>query len=414
MPELQTKQITIIGGGIIGLVSAISLQRAGMDVTIIQDQQFPASFGNAGHIAIEQVMPLANRSNASNGYKKLSLLGGPLDIGWIYPTTWMPWFLKYLKASFSQKYVQEGKESLKELLNHSVPAWMTLLQSLNRPDLLVTDGHYVIYHNQKKAIQRCHEWINADIGNATVRPMDRNVLNHVSQQLCTHPVQGLCFEHTGQIKNIFTLLTICQKEFIQQGGKYCENQVVGIHPENGKTKIFLDNNISTIHQNVLICAGARSGELLQGMGENFPVIAERGYHVEWEHDGTYNLPPLVFEDHSFIVTQFENRLRLASFVEFTKFKAKPDKHKWEQLEEYANKFGFSRKSKFQRWVGARPTLPDYRPVIGKSIKNPGLFYAFGHQHLGMTLAAITGEIITNLIIGNQPSLPVSAFRPDRF
>ncbi|CAI3925705.1 Glycine/D-amino acid oxidase (deaminating) (DadA) (PDB:3AWI) [Commensalibacter communis] len=414
MANMQNNEMVIIGGGIIGLLSAIHLQRAGLTVTIIQDQQFPASYGNAGHIAIEQVMPLANRENALTGYKRLFCMEGALDIGWQYPHKWLPWFANYLKASFSEKQVNEGKESIKSLLNHSVASWERLVNLINQPDLLMIDGHYVIYHNKDKGKQGCNNWQNADIGTASVHSMDKQTLERISQQLSTQPVNGLCFDKTGQIKNVSTLLEVCKNHFIEHGGIFKYEHVTSIQPDNGQTKITFGNNIAITNQNVLICAGARSGELLKNMGEYFPVIAERGYHIEWEHDGSYDLPPLVFEDHSFIVTRFENRLRLASFVEFTQFSAKPDERKWGKLEEYANKFGFSRKSEFKRWVGSRPTLPDYRPIIGKSKKNPGLFFAFGHQHLGLTLAAITGEIITDLVMGKQPSVSISAFRPDRF
>lgn len=411
---IQDNQIVIIGGGIIGLVCAIYLQRSGMNVIVINDQKYPASYGNAGHIAIEQVMPLANKQNALTGYKRLFMLGGALDIGWQYPSVWIPWFIKYLRASFSKKWVQEGKEALKDFLNHSVPAWHRLLSLLERPDLLMTTGHYLVYHDLQKSVQGCQNWLHTDIGNAKVHLMDVDTLFGIQKHLKTRPVQGLCFEHTGQIKDISTLLSVCHDDFIHQGGEYHEAQVLALCPSDGKIKITLNNNTSMVHQKVLVCAGARSGEILKGMGESFPVIAERGYHIEWEHDGSYDLPPLVFEDYSFIVTRFGNRLRLASFVEFTKDNVKPDYRKWEQLEHYAKKFGFSRKSDFQRWVGSRPTLPDYRPVVGQSTKHPGLFYAFGHQHLGMTLAAITGEIMRDLILGQKPSLSINAFRPDRF
>ncbi len=414
MMNMQDSQIIIIGGGLIGLVSAINLQRSGMKVVIINDQQHPASWGNAGHIAIEQVTPLSNKYNALTGYKRLFPFGGALDIGWNFPKLWLPWFAKYLKSSFSKKSVQEGEEALKRILSYAVVAWHNLLVYLGQQDLLITKGHYVIYHNKQKASQGSQVWLNADIGNAKVRPMDYQTLDNISNHLSTYPVQGLCFEHTGQIKNISRLINVCKDYFIQQGGQYYDDHVISLSPENKKIKITLKNYQAFTHEKVLICAGARSGILLKGMGEYFPVIAERGYHIEWENDGSYNLPPLVFEDHSFIVTCFEKRLRLASFVEFTKFDAQPDVRKWEKLEHYAKKFGLSQKSEFQRWFGSRPTMPDYRPVIGKSTKNPGLFYAFGHQHLGLTLAAITGEIVTDIVLNKTSSLSISAFRPNRF
>ena len=66
------------------------------------------------------------------------------------------------------------------------------------------------------------------------------------------------------------------------------------------------------------------------------------------------------------------------------------------------------------WLGRRPTLPDSLPVIGRSIKNKKVLYAFGHQHIGWTLAAVTGKAINELIKGSNPNFDIRAFNPNRF
>ena len=131
---------------------------------------------------------------------------------------------------------------------------------------------------------------------------------------------------------------------------------------------------------------------MEGLGYKVPIVAERGYHIQsamptWPQ----GMPPVVFEDRSMIVTRFESGLRAASFVEFNKSDAPPDPRKWRRLERHVRDLGlrFGDPAKAARWMGARPTLPDYLPAIGRARGVP-VYYAFGHQHLGLTLAAVTG------------------------
>ena len=66
------------------------------------------------------------------------------------------------------------------------------------------------------------------------------------------------------------------------------------------------------------------------------------------------------------------------------------------------------------WMGRRPTLPDSKPIIGRSLKNKNIIYAFGHQHIGWTLAAVTGKAVNELAKGSEPNFDISAFSPNRF
>jgi D-amino-acid dehydrogenase len=121
----------------------------------------------------------------------------------------------------------------------------------------------------------------------------------------------------------------------------------------------------------------------------------------------------VFEGRSVIVTRFGDRLRASSFVEFTAEGAPPDPRKWQRLEAHVRALGLPVASGFSRWMGARPTLPDYLPAIGR-LDAPGLVVACGHQHLGLTLAPITAELVVALMTGQEPSLTLAPFSPTRF
>ena len=115
-----------------------------------------------------------------------------------------------------------------------------------------------------------------------------------------------------------------------------------------------------------------------------------------------------------IVSRFRTGLRAASFVEFAGERAPPDPRKWERLRSHVDALGLSFAGHGSEWMGARPTFPDYLPAIGRSRFADNLLYAFGHQHLGLTLAAITSEIIGALSVGDDPSVDTGAFSLDRF
>lgn len=115
-----------------------------------------------------------------------------------------------------------------------------------------------------------------------------------------------------------------------------------------------------------------------------------------------------------IVTRYANVVQAASFVEFGRVDAPPDPRKWERLESHVRALGLAMAPPFTRWMGARPTLPDYLPAIGRSRRAPNLIYAFGHQHLGLTLAPITAELIAALVDERPPAIDLTPFDLTRF
>ena len=115
-----------------------------------------------------------------------------------------------------------------------------------------------------------------------------------------------------------------------------------------------------------------------------------------------------------IVTRFESGLRAASFVEFSSLSAPPDPRKWQRLRTHAATLGLPIEADARPWIGARPTLPDYLPAIGRSDRADNLLYAFGHQHLGLTLGPLTGEIIAALATGAPPPVDAKPFSLRRF
>ncbi|MGI4747481.1 MAG: NAD(P)/FAD-dependent oxidoreductase [Janthinobacterium lividum] len=402
----------VIGGGIVGRISALRMQQAGMNVVLIDPDAVPqpASFGNAGHVATEQVRPITNLAFLRSVPRRLFLAGGPLDVGWRRPRIWLPWAIQAVAACFR---ADAGERALTTLLAKALPAWQRLVTDLGCPGLLVGNGHLILWHDRVKGEAGARAWRQARTGTARVVPMPDDALDRVAQHMAARPAVGLRIEGTAQVSDVGETMRVLAEAFEAAGGRRMRSRAIRLVRKNRQHGVVLSDGSTVWADRMLVAAGVGSGRLLRTLGVTMPLIAERGYHVEWQHGGGYDLPPLVFEGRSVIVTRFGDRLRASSFVEFTAEGAPPDPRKWQRLEAHVRALGLPVASAFSRWMGARPTLPDYLPAIG-SLDASGLVVACGHQHLGLTLAPITAELVVALMTGQEPSVTLAPFSPTRF
>ncbi|WP_416366324.1 NAD(P)/FAD-dependent oxidoreductase [Sphingomonas aurantiaca] len=217
------------------------------------------------------------------------------------------------------------------------------------------------------------------------------------------------FTGSGQIVDLRRLATTLEAAVSARGGRIVR-EAARLTDDAGRTGIA-EHDVDL----VLVTAGVRSRALLEPLGYRVPMIAERGYHIRARADGwPADLPPLVFEDHAMIVTRYADCVQAASFVELGDPDAPPDPRKWARLEHHVRTLGLPIEGPFERWMGARPTLPDYLPAIGRSTRSANLVYAFGHQHLGLTLAPVTAQLVAALVAGTAPAVSLAPFDLDRF
>lgn len=402
-----------------GLACALDLRRAGAEVLLIDEGAGPsASWGNAGHIAIEQVEPIASMKALKSAPARWFPRGGALDFRLSDIFTWGGWARRYVQAC-SPGVFDHGKAALGALLADAVPAWRRLADAAGRQDLLRERGHIVVWESLASAEKGRGAWANTDIGQARTRDLQGVELLEVASRLTIAPAGGLRFENSGQISDPGLALRTLRDTFAALGGTIRSVKVTALRLEGGRAVVALDDGEVLRPDQVVLAAGVGSGALIRGLGHVAPIVAERGYHIEGDilegNGGAWgDLPPVVFEDRSMIVTRFGDRLRAASFVEFARQDSPADPRKWARLHRHVDELGLPMAKPRSQWMGARPTLPDYLPAIGVSRRAGNLIYAFGHQHLGLTLAAATGEIVTALAGGGAPSVDLTPFDLDRF
>ncbi len=408
------KSILVIGGGLVGAACALRLQTAGVQVTSIDpgDKRRGASYGNAGHIGSEQVAPWSAWGNVLRAPRSSFGMGGPLDFRWSDVALWTPWSMQFLRACDPMRF-ERGREALTELLADSLPAWQRLAELAGAPEIVIPHGHATAWMTPQGADLGLAAFAKAKWGRTTsYREMNAAELERYDSVLNRTPHAAVIFSGSGQVSEPQAARDAILASFAERGGETLVGSVVRLEA-NGRV-LLLDGSTRQADA-VLVCAGPWSRALMEQLDVRAPLIGERGYHLQsaetnWPRD----LPTTVFDENFIAVSRFTSGLRCTSFVEFGSPDAPGDERKWRRLHQRIDELGIKFEANPDRWVGSRPSLPDFMPAIGRLERAPKVLYAFGHAHLGLTEAPITAEIIAAIAADKASPVDIAPFRIERF
>lgn len=419
MSDNVMPDVAVVGAGIIGVACALQLARQGRRVVII-DQQEPghgASFGNAGHLATEQVFPIADASILTRLPAMLMDPMGPLHLDWKYLPRALPWFTRLL-LNLRPAPFQRTVAGIRALNEGSLGAWHRLLGSIERPHLLREDGSLLVFERAES--RQAIDALQARMSQQEV-PVDHwhaSVVQDAVPQLSKGIQGGLFFPRTGHFLDPYGVVCELMEAAKASGVQFLKRQVVGGKLDEHGVSLRTGQGTVAARQ-VLIACGAHSASLTGALtGKKVPLDTERGYHLMLPHEHG-RLPFAVTSlERKFIMTPMDGGLRLAGTVEFAGLDRPPNMERAWQLHRLSQ--GLFRRDLSAEdatpWMGFRPSLPDSLPIIDKVCKGKVLL-AFGHQHLGLTQAAVTAELIARLASPAAASNGLPALEPyrlDRF
>lgn len=409
-------RVAIVGAGVIGLAIACRLVHEGHRVTLV-DRDAPGracSFGNAGHLATEQVLPLASPATLKAAHRYLLQRHGPLSVRAGYWPKALPWLLRFAWASRPAAF-RRGVAALAELQQAAMPAFRRLVRLAGIEQLLATEGNLLLAETESARETMLGERALLEDCGVRSRWLEPEEVAALAGGVTPRIEGALHFTDTGHVADPCELSRGLLGCFRTQGGRFEHRDVrhVRAAPRGGFE--LEDGGEGLRCDRLVIAAGAWSGPLARDLGHRLPLDTERGYHLTahgWH--GDFRLPIASFERKT-IMTPLAGGLRITGFIEFGGLALAPDDSRFARLEHHLRALlpdaGFPA---FGRWMGCRPSLPDHLPVIAESHRHRGAFLAFGHQHLGLTLAGITAEIVADLARGREPAVDIGAFRADRF
>lgn len=406
----------VIGAGIIGTAIAYDLQRRGRQVLLL-DRDAPgrgASFGNMASIAVTEFMPASRPAVWRQMPGWLLDPEGPVRIRPAYLPRLIPWFARFVAASRPGRLralESQGAALCARVYDDLLP----LLRETGLADQLSDQGCLSLYTDQAEfRADRDHIEILERYGFAhTVLTGDQ--ARALEPELSPEIGMAVLFPQNRSLRDPYRLVTSLAERFTAAGGQIERAEVTGFDRSDAIQALHLADGRRITVDEVVLCAGAYTGQLSKKLGEPMPLETERGYHTQIMAPGITMRHSIIWPARAFMVTPTAGGIRVGGTVEMAGLTAAPD---WRR-----SKITVRRAQQalpnlacadVTEWMGHRPALPDTVPVISASAKTRGVYYATGHGHLGVTYAATTARLIGDLITGATPPLDMRPYRIDRF
>ncbi len=412
----MTNKTIVIGAGVIGAASALALQKSGHDVILV-DRSKPcsgASFGNAGAIVNGSCFPTATPDTVFDVISMMTQKHSPLSIKPSYLHKLFPWLVRFVLQGRASKFNQNALD-LHALSKNAVDSWRLLTEKNELSKLFKDTGWLKVYESGKTFNNTARSREMFDKMGEKYELLDSDAIRNLEPNLAPRYKHGFYQKDCLSVTNPQKLVDGMVSLLVAQGGQYQKFDVTEIKTD--KDKIYLSGINGDISANkVVIATGAWSFNLAKQMGDNIPLDTERGYHIMLPASGAELLNrPVVNGEHSFVLSPMQTGLRMTSQVELAGLKAKPNYSRIRRLLPLAKKMLPKLELKEESaWMGFRPSIPDSLPVIGFSSRSKDVLYAFGHQHLGMTLGAVTGFLVSDMLNGKISEIDAYPYRPTRF
>ncbi len=406
----------VVGAGIIGTSLAYELQKRGRQVVLLDKDEVGrgASYGNMASIAVTEFMPASRPSVWRQIPGWMLDPEGPVRIRPSYMPRLVPWFARFVAASRPSKLralEAQGAALCLRVYDDLLP----LLHETGLIGELTEEGCLSLYSDEAEfRADREHIEILERFGFPHQRLTGAEA-RELEPELSDSVGIAVLFPQNRSLRDPYRLVVALADRFAALGGRIERGEVAGFDRSDRVTAVRLADGRTIPAAEVVICAGAHSARLSKLLGEPMPLETERGYHTQIMAPGIAMRHSIIWPARAFMVTPTAGGIRVGGTVEMAGLDAAPDyrrskitvKRAREALPNLACE-------DFTEWMGHRPAFPDTVPVMSASARVPGVFYATGHGHLGVTYAATNARLMGDLITGAPPPIDMRPYRIDRF
>lgn len=412
--------VIVIGGGIIGVCSALWLQRAGKEVVLVEADEIGmgSSFGNAGCLNVSSVVPVSMPGTLRKVPHYLMDPLGPLVIRPAYLPRIMPWLIRFLRAGTRTRVAAQAA-ALRPLLAGSYDSYQPLVQGTAAAELVHRQGHLIAYHTEADFAGDALAWQLRRDNGVDFEILRGEALREREPALARDIALGIWIPENGHTVNPLAFVTALADNFRAAGGKIERARVTGLELSGHRLAAVRTSSGILPAEKAVVACGARSKSLAAGLGDRIPLDTERGYHVVISNPEVMPRVPITDASGKFVATPMATGLRIAGTVEFAGLDAPPDYSRARQLVPQGKRLlpglaGDYPEERLSLWMGCRPSIPDSLPVIGTARHCRDVVYAFGHGHVGLAGGSRTGMLVRDLLLDLPRSLPAAPFSPRRF
>ncbi len=412
----KPSSVVVIGAGIVGAATGYRLARAGYQVTII-DKGTPGSgtsHGNAGGI-VPGAMPLGTVSALKSLPRRLMDPNSALAIRWGDFPHLLPWLARFI-GQCTPSRAEANSIALYALTSRSPEAWRELSRGTAAETLFRPRGWLKVFESEQNLITGTAELRDVlDRRGGPYDILDQDALRQYEPSLSTRFTHGFLQPDGICCVNPRRLTETMVAEATARGATFEQAEVADIETSEDGPRVILADGRAINADRVVVAAGVLSNRLSRKLGTDVPLRAERGYHLMFDTPSEQPHAPIVWGETDVVICPMEAGLRVTSMVELSHPDSPPNYQLIERKAAMARAMlpSLGDAEPREKWMGCRPSLPDSRPVIGASEKDPRVLLAFGHNHYGLTLSAITAELVQCLIEETEPPVPLLPYRAIR-
>ncbi len=401
--------VLVVGGGALGLTTAIELAASGRSVRVIDALDFRqgTSHGNAGVLCPSYVTPIASPKVLFTALAWLMRGEGPLTLSrppW--NADMARWLARFLRACASRQ--GRATQRLVELANRSIEWYGTF--SRDAPDFGLDRKGWLYVYNTARGFDEGQRHARAmALFGVESRVLSAREAVDLEPGL-RPPFGGIHYPGDAHLDPHAFIAAAAMRAQAAGVELLPSCRVSAIVSQASEVRVFTGEG-DMAAANVVLAAGASTARLARHLGYTLPILPARGHSVSLRCDDTPRMPLLFAEAH-LVLTPMPGRLRMTSGLELGSSDSRPDAAQLQAMVRGAGDYlaagdlGYT-----DPWVGFRPLTPDGLPIVGRLSRHPAVIVASGHGTLGMTLAPATAQIVRAILEGqNEPAL----LSPSRF
>jgi D-amino-acid dehydrogenase len=412
--------VAVLGAGIVGVSCALELQRRGHDVTIF-DRVAPGretSYGNAGVIARSSLMPFNNPGLWASLPKLLKNHSASFRYNPLFLTRNLPWALGFLSSARASAF-RETTAALDALIRLSTKEHQRLLVEAGAAHRLRTNGWLFLYRSEQGFAGSQLSRDTFDKFGISTQALNSHELSELEPDLKPLFPRALWIKDTCSVDNPGRVVEAYATLFVSRGGRIKQALIGGIGRSDANDAWQIAEESGRVHEaaRVVLALGPWTKEFAKkSLGLSVPMAFERGYHMHYRAVGSAALRrPIYDTGGGYVLSPMEQGLRLSTGVQLTARDAPKNLVQLELAERSAREaFPLDSRLETDAWLGSRPTLPDSRPIIGECPRHPGIWLAFGHQHIGFSTGPGTASLLASMMAGEACAFDPTPFRPSRF
>jgi D-amino-acid dehydrogenase len=412
----MTERVVIVGAGIVGICTALSLLEKGFSVELI-DRDTPAegaSHGNAGVVSPWTCVPQSMPGVWKNVPKWLLDPEGPIALRWSYLPKFLPWAMKFLRAADTAK-LPTLADAMLALNRPNVDLYRRHLDGTGHEDLLRDSMYVHVYKSADGVDLKELGWRMREQRDVPLQVVNAGELHEIEPALSPDYKSAMVMKGQARAMDPGGIGKALAEKALSMGATFRQTGVNKIVPaaDGGWTLHTDEGEIAT--EKLVVAAGAWSARLLAPLGLKLPLEAERGYHLIFQNPGITVNNSIMDTAGKFVASSMSDGVRCAGTAEFAGIDAAPDYRRAQIFSSLAKRlFPDINTDDPVEWMGRRPSFPDSLPCLGEVPGHAGLFAAFGHSHYGFGMAPNTGRVVAEVVSGATPNIDMAPYRIDRF